>query len=56
MIWRVPFRICGYIDVDADDGDEAWERAHERGYGSGLGSLANEPGATVDFEVPECQD
>jgi hypothetical protein len=50
MIYRVPFRISGYVEVEARNADDAWERAHELS----LRDLVDEPNATGDLELPEC--
>jgi hypothetical protein len=51
-VFRVPFRISGYVEVEARNADDAWEKAHELS----LRDLVDEPSVTVDLELPECQE
>lgn len=52
MIFKVPFRISGYVEIEARNADEAWELLHMQG----IDELTEDQDVTVDFELPEAQE
>ena len=50
MSYRVPFRISGTVEVDADSVEDAWERVQDM---SKRELIDDAVSVSVDFERPE---